>query len=68
MSPSLFRRIKPEESTSGRRLNPRRESIRMQALLAKIGAQMGLRIWIPRNDRAAVVAEWKASERFQILP
>jgi hypothetical protein len=34
-----------------------RESIRIQALLARIGAQMNLRIWIPAPDRAAVVRE-----------
>lgn len=35
-----------------------RESIKIQALLAKIGAKMGLRIWIPRNDRNKVLKEW----------
>ena len=35
-----------------------RESIRVQALLAAIGARMGLKIW-PKNDRAAVLGEWK---------
>ena len=34
-----------------------RESIRIQALLAKIGASMGMDIWIPANDRAAVLRE-----------
>jgi predicted RNA-binding protein with PUA-like domain len=43
-----------------------RESIRMQALLAKIGAQMGMKIWIPRNDRNAVIEEWKDSDNFLI--
>ena len=32
-----------------------RESIRMQAKVAQIGADMGLHIWIPRNDRARVL-------------
>ena len=36
-----------------------RESIRIQALIANIGAQMGMTIWIPRADRAAVLKEWK---------
>jgi predicted RNA-binding protein len=47
-----------------------RESIKIQALLANIGAQMGLKIWIPRNDRTAVLAEWKADHRpfLEILP
>ncbi len=40
-----------------------RESIKIQALLANIGAQMGLKIWIPRNDRSAVLAEWKAEHQ-----
>lgn len=35
-----------------------RESIRMQALLGKIGAMMGFKVWIPRNDRSAVTKEW----------
>jgi predicted RNA-binding protein len=36
-----------------------RDSIKVQALLAKIGANMGLRIWIPFHDRAAVSREWR---------
>jgi predicted RNA-binding protein len=36
-----------------------RESIRMQALLAEIGTRMGMQIWIPRNDRQAVLGEWR---------
>ena len=39
-----------------------RESIKIQALLAKIGAQMGLKIWLPRNDRTAVLSEWEADK------
>ncbi len=34
-----------------------RESIRIQALLADIGTKMGMKIWLPRADRAAVMAE-----------
>lgn len=47
-----------------------RESIKMQALLAKIGAEMGMKIWIPRNDRTAVVAEWKGDSKqvLDVLP
>ncbi|MFO7661898.1 MAG: hypothetical protein R6X18_04825 [Chloroflexota bacterium] len=40
-----------------------RESIKIQSYLAKIGDQMGLRIWVPRNDRAAVLVEWKNEHR-----
>jgi hypothetical protein len=36
-----------------------RESTRVQALLAEIGSRMGMQIWIPRNDRQAVLGEWK---------
>lgn len=36
-----------------------RESIKIQALLAKIGIQMGLKIWLPRNDRNGVINELK---------
>jgi hypothetical protein len=36
-----------------------RESTRVQALIAQIGAQMGLSIWIPRADRGGVLKEWK---------
>lgn len=47
-----------------------RESIKMQALIAKIGAQMGMKIWIPRNDRTAVISEWKGdiNSVLEILP
>ena len=34
-----------------------RESIKVQALLARIGAEMNMQIWIPANDRAAVLKE-----------
>ncbi len=37
-----------------------RESIRIQALIANIGARMGMSIWIPRADRGAVLKEWKS--------
>jgi hypothetical protein len=36
-----------------------RESIRIQSLIAQIGARMGMSIWIPRNDRGGVLKEWK---------
>lgn len=38
-----------------------RDSIKIQALLAGIGAKMGLKIWVPRNDRAAVLKELKSN-------
>jgi len=36
-----------------------RESIQMQAEVARMGEAMGCRIWLPRNDRAAVLTHWK---------
>jgi hypothetical protein len=36
-----------------------RESAKIQALLAKIGAGMGMTIWLPKADRTAVLHEWK---------
>jgi hypothetical protein len=36
-----------------------RESAKIQALLAEIGSRMGMQIWVPKADRAAVLAEWK---------
>ena len=36
-----------------------RESSSIQALLARIGEQMGFSIWIPKNDRKAVLQEWE---------
>jgi hypothetical protein len=35
-----------------------RESAQVQALLARIGAEMGMRIWIPKADRGLVIQEW----------
>ncbi len=49
---------------------PERESAEIQALLARIGAQMGMRIWIPANDRLAVSRHWipGAGELLERLP
>ncbi len=44
-----------------------RESIRMQAKVAQIGAEMGFRIWVPRNDRARVLEHIPAGIREKFL-
>jgi hypothetical protein len=36
-----------------------RESTKVQALLAEIGARMGMDIWVPRGDRGNVIAQWQ---------
>jgi len=39
-----------------------RESIQIQALLAGIGEQMGMSIWIPKADRGLVLKEWQGED------
>ena len=39
-----------------------RESIRVQAKLAEIGEKLGLKIWLPGNDRAGILELWKPKE------
>lgn len=38
------------------------ESIKIQADLAKLGEAMGFRVWLPKNDRAAVAHHWTAED------
>ena len=58
----------PDDSSSGDTLAPTdntepesRKSTKIQALLARIGTQMGMDIWIPKADRNAVGREWDSS-------
>jgi predicted RNA-binding protein len=39
-----------------------RDSIRNQADLARLGEMMGFRIWLPRNDRAAILQHWRPTD------
>lgn len=39
-----------------------RESIKVQAKLAEIGEKLGMKIWVPRNDRAGVLGIWGAKK------
>lgn len=50
-----------EEATTAQE-SEERESIRIQSLIARIGHQMGMSIWIPRSDRERVLREWKDPE------
>lgn len=36
-----------------------RESIRVQAMLSRIGERMKLKIWLPKSDRQRVLSVWK---------
>jgi hypothetical protein len=50
-----------DEEETGTETTPEsevRESTQIQGLLGKIGLDMGMRIWIPKHDRAAVLSEW----------
>jgi hypothetical protein len=40
-----------------------RESTKVQALLAEVGARMGMQIWLPRSDRTAVLGEWQGDHQ-----
>jgi hypothetical protein len=53
---------KPEVDTDNSLKISVRESHRIQALLADIGFRMGMKIWIPRSDRHAVLKKWNKSE------
>lgn len=39
-----------------------KESKKIQALIAETGERMGLRVWIPKNDRSRVLEHWKPQE------
>ena len=39
-----------------------RESLQVQASLAEIGSRMGLKIWLPKSDRARILTKWKPDE------
>lgn len=50
-----------KEEISPEAENEIRESIKIQALLCNIGQKMGLRVWIPKNDRSAVLQQLNIS-------
>lgn len=43
------------------------ESTKIQALLAKIGEQLNLRVWLPRNDRQRVLDLWRPEKEASVL-
>jgi hypothetical protein len=49
----------PDETLPAAETSGVRESHRMQALLADLGAQLGMDVWIPKSDRNAVLGETK---------
>lgn len=46
---------------------PARESLKIQAFLAQIGEKMGMKIWLPRNDRSRILALWQPNEVDTVL-
>jgi hypothetical protein len=59
--------IEEEEETDQESI---RESMQIQALIAKIGTMMGYSIWLPRADRGRVLKAWNAEpgELLEKLP
>ena len=53
----------PTESIQLPEVPETRESIRVQATLAAIGARMGMQVWLPRSDRGAVLSEWRGDDK-----
>jgi hypothetical protein len=47
-----------------------RESMQIQALIAKIGTEMGFSIWLPKSDRSRVLKAWQPlnNELLDVLP
>lgn len=65
--------VPPEaiEGPEAEALEGPRESHRIQAMLARIGIEMGFRVWVPRSDKQRIlelVAEPLHSEFLEILP
>ena len=63
----------PEDAAPAEEASPQlevRESIRIQSLIAQVGARMGMSLWIPRADRSGVLKEWKdeVQELLERLP
>jgi hypothetical protein len=46
-----------DERSSSDEKSDFRTSLKVQALLARVGIEMGFRVWIPRNDRQAVLGQ-----------
>lgn len=52
-----------EEEHQEEQTTPVRESIHYQAILAQIGAIMGFKIWLPRNDKGRVSEEMENGQK-----
>ncbi len=61
---------KDEPATALTPTKASRDSIKNQADVARLGEMMGFRVWLPRNDRAAVLQSWQPADGtlLDILP
>lgn len=53
---------KPSDEGTDTKDKKVRESTQIQATIAEIGEKMGLKIWLPRNDRSTVLRSWKPKD------
>jgi predicted regulator of amino acid metabolism with ACT domain len=58
---------KTEIVTNKEALNNIRESLHVQAKLAEIGEKLGMKIWLPNNDRSRVLESWKPKQNNVLL-
>ena len=49
---------KTEKVTTEEIVSDKRESLKVQAKLSEIGEKLGMKIWLPRNDRNGVLEIW----------
>jgi hypothetical protein len=59
--------VNDEEQSNEETVTDVRESIRIQARLAEIGALMGLRVWIPSSDRSRVLEQMDMAHHHALL-
>lgn len=59
--------IPEEETTVSNRLSTETGHVQMQAVIAEIGDRMGFKIWIPKNDRQRVLANWQPASNDVLL-
>lgn len=51
-----------EVETKQEVLSEKRESLKVQTKLAEIGEKLGMKIWLPRNDRAKILKDWEPKD------
>lgn len=54
---------KTEVITNNEIVSVKRESLNVQAKLSEIGEKLGLKVWLPKNDRNGVLEIWNPKEK-----